>query len=1072
MFNRALLPALLLTGGLLAAAVPAAGETPPPEEIPGLPVVVAGTGERGYSGDGGPAVDARLNDELRFAAGPDGTLYVADRYNKRVRVVTPDGGIDTLAGSLSRRAPETDGIEVPGLGTYSPSNAPTATAVGPDGSVYVAGIRDIRRFAPDGTVTVIAGGGEERPPDGADPGGDALDAYLHDPADIAVDADGMVYVADTDNNRIRRIGPDDIITTIAGGGEDHPASAEGQPGSSLNTYAPTSVAVDSTGSVFFTIEMDGSVYEIDSAGILHVISGEDIALQAEGETAGDAALTGGRQLAVDADDNLYITDLGNGRLRMLGAEDGQLTTVAPLPSGAEDIVIGGDGTLYYGLGSRIFRVSDPGAPVPPAEPVEPAGSPWPDAEPGDLVPVAGARGSADVLPETVRPVDPAAGPATVATGPDGVSYVADTRGNVVHRVDADGAVSALAGTGEGGFAGDGGPATAAQLSGPDGLDVDAAGNVYVADAGNARIRRIGADGRIETIAGADRPDDGETVAACVGEAATDAVLSYPVDVVAAPDGTVYLADRDLGMICRIGTDGLLTRVGGGGELWSDDADDEPAVEASLWEPSAIDADAAGNLYVIERGRPYVRMIRPDGVLVPLIGDSYYGQDEGGFAGDGGPAAEAELNTPLDLAVAPDGGLYVADTFNGRVRHVDASGVITTVAGTGSPEASGDGGPAAEAGLGEPSGIDVGPGGEIVVASQSTDLVRRIGADGGIETLADFRAAEAAGEQLGEAELSPGMRIAVGPDGTLAIAESAALRLRSTDGDTLTDLLPGGTAELAQVGELAAGPGGELYAILGQTVARVYPDGRSVVIAGGRPSDDTPIVDGTLATAQSLAPRDIAVGPEGTVFVLDNVRKAVYEIRADGTIATVPGYADVLFGEPVGLAVGGDGTVYVSDASYHLVYAAGPDEDARKIGGNGDDLYYTDDTGDGGPATETQLALPGDIVVDAADNVFVQTPNGVRRIAPDGTITTAVWAPDQSDDRLTPGGLALGPGGDVYVVESTHRQVFALVRPGDVTDGFPWFRAGLGAAATVLLAGAAVLVVRRRRERTPPERPLP
>ncbi|SDS25351.1 NHL repeat-containing protein [Jiangella sp. DSM 45060] len=1072
MLNRALLPALLLTGGLLAAAVPAAGETPPPEEIPGLPVVVAGTGELGYSGDGGPAVDARLNDRLRFAAGPDGTLYVADRFNGRVRVVTPDGGIDTLPGSLARRSPETDGIEVPGLGTYSPSNRPIATAVGPDGSVYVAGRQDIRRFAPDGTATVIAGGGDERPPDGVDPGGDALDAYLHEPADIAVDAHGMVYVADTDNNRIRRIGPDDIITTIAGGGEDHPASAEGQPGSSLNTYAPTSVAVDSTGSVFFTIEMDGSVYEIDPAGNLHVIAGEDIARRVEGESAGDAALTGGRQLAVDADDNLYITDLGNGRLRMLGAEDGLLTTVAPLPSDAGDIVIGRDGTLYYGLGSQVVRVSDPGAPVPAAEPVEPSGSPWPDAEPGDLVPVAGARGDADVLPENARPVDPAAGPTTVATGPDGVSYVADARRNVVHRVDADGAVSALAGTGESGFAGDGGPATAAQLSGPAGLDVDAAGNVYVADAGNARIRRIGADGRIETIAGAGRPDDdGETVATCDGEPATDAVLSYPVDVAAAPDGTVYLADRDLGMICRIGTDGLLTRVGGGGELWSDDADDEPAVEASLWAPSAIDVDAAGNLYVIERGRPYVRMIRPDGVLVPLIGDSYYGQDEGGFSGDGGPAAEAELNTPLDLAVAP-GGVYVADTYNGRVRHVDADGVITTVAGTGSAEASGDGGPAAQAGLGEPTGIDVGPGGEVVVASPSTDLVRRIGADGGIETLADLSEAAASDEPVGEAELSSSMSIAVGPDGTLAIAEPSALRLRTTDGDTLTDLVASGTAELARAGELAAGPGGELYAVLGQTVVRVYPDGRSVVIAGGGPSSDAPIVDGTLATAQSLTPRDIAVGPEGTVFVLDNVRMAVYEIGADGTIVVVPGYADVLFGEPAGLAVGADGTVYVTDASYHLVYAAAPGEDARTIGGNGDDSVDGDENGDGGPATDTAIVYPGDIVVDAGDNVFVESSEGVRRIAPDGTVNTALTPPEEEGERFVPSGLALGPGGDVYVVESTHRQVFALVRPGDVTDGFPWFRAGLGAAAAVLLAGVAVLLVRRRRERTPPERPLP
>ncbi|WP_157987996.1 NHL domain-containing protein [Jiangella endophytica] len=1070
--TRALLPALLFSTGLLAGtAVPAAGgetptgeapsaEAPSAEALPGQPVAIAGIGSVGYSGDGGAATEARVNDRLQVSVGPDGTVYVADRYNKRVRVVTPDGVIDTLAGTRAQRSPETDGIEVPGLGTFSPSNAPIATAVGPDGSVYVAGDDDVRRVASDGTVTVLAGAGDERIEAGDPDGGQAVDASIHEPSDIAVDAGGNVYVADTNSNRVRRIGTDGVITTVAGGGEASPESAEGQPGTSLDTYAPTSVAVDSRGSVYFTTQLSGSVFGIEPDGTLRVIGGDDIALIRADLPAPGAATTGGRRLAVDADDNLYMTDPDNQRLRVLSAADGEITTVGPLPSTTQDIAIGAEGDLVYAADSRVWRVADPTAVPAAAELVEPAGSPWPDADPGTVVTVAGVAGAPEEAPAPVQPDDPAAGPVAVVAGPGGVTYVADTLRHVIHQVDADGAVSTLAGTGEGGFGGDGGPATAAQLSSPSGLDVDAAGNVYVADAGNSRIRRVGTDGVITTVAGAERPedyDDQDPEPLCVGEPAVEAVLAHPVDVAVGADGSVYLADPSRGLVCRVGTDGLLTTVAGGGRLWADDADDEPAVQASLWEPSAIDVDAEGNVYVIENGRPHVRMVRPDGVLVAVAGNSYFGQDEGGFSGDGGPAAEAELNTPLDLAVAPDGSLFIADTFNSRIRHVDADGVITTVAGTGSPHDTGDGGPAADAELNEPSAIDVDPGGEIVISSPRSDVVRHIDGDGVIETLAAFRMGDAVDEPVDEAELSTGMTIAVGPDGSLTVADGQALRLRTTDGDIFTDVLAG-DATLGGLGQVATGPGGEVYVSLGQTVARVFPDSRLVTIAGGV-SNEQPIVDGALATTQMLSPKDVAVGPDGTVFVLDDVRKAVYEIRHDGTLHTVAGFDAVNLAQPHGMAVGPDGTVYVTDVAVNLVFASSGDE-AEKFAGNGQDVVENDDVGDGGPATEAVVRSPRDVVVDESGNVFVETADGVRRIDPDGTITTALTEPEEGDP-LDPETMAVGPGGDLYVVAAAQRQVLAVVRPGEVSGPFPWLPVSLGAGAVVLLAGATVLLVRRR-----------
>ncbi len=1058
MLLGALLPGLLLTSGLAPAAVPA--ETTPPEPLPGEVVLVAGTGEIGYSGDGGPATEARLHPSLTLSVAPDGTVYLADRYSERLRFVGTDGVIDTVAGARAQRPPETDGPEPPGGGSSSLSSTPIASSVGPDGSVYLAASQDVRRIAPDGAVSVLAGAGDDRIEAGDPDGGLAADADIFDPTDIAVDADGNVYLADTMNGRIRRIGTDGVITTVAGGGEVFVGDgAVGGPATDAAMDAPiTSIAVDTAGTVFFTIEPFGDVYHVAPDGTLGVIADADLALlDAESGLDGRPARAG-RRLAAGPGGELYVTDEANGRLLVL--REGVIEIAGPLPSSVEDVAAGTDGAIYYTASSRVWRLPDDVAAR--DDQVPPAGSPWGDRDPGELVTVAGeaADPGIDALEELVPPPGPAAGPSGVAAGPDGVTYVADSHRHVVHRVDADGTVTVAAGTGEAGRRGDGGPAGEAQLSGPAGLDVDAEGNLYIADSSNATIRRVGTDGIITTVAGTapDQNADDEPPPTCVGEPATETALGLPADVAIGPDGTLYLADPGRDLICRVGPDGLLTRAAGGGERYAENADDQPAVEASLDDPVAVEVDAAGNVYVVENGIPQVRMVRPDGTLVALAGVSYFGSYDGGFGGDGGPAVAAELNTPLDVAAGPDG-LYIADTFNSRIRRVGADGVIATVAGTGSPHDTGDGGSAAEAGVNEPETVDVAPDGTVLLGSARGDLVRRIGADGIIETVADFRTAAA--EPADAAELTGDMSVAVTPDGTLFVAEPQVGRLRRLEGTELAGA-PAADPRLDSIRRLATGPGGEVYAALGDSVVRVYPDGRLVTVAGGAYSEH-PVVDGALATTQLVQPRDVAVGPDGTVYLLDSGERPVYRVDSDGLITAVPGFDADTLALPSALAVGPDGTVYVTDEGSGQVVAAAPGQDARTFAGTSDSdgVVVDDDYGDGGPATRAQLWGLVDVAVGPEGDVYVATEDGVRHVDAEGIISTVLDAELDGDTQRRITALEIGPGGDLYVVDSATEQVLAVVRPGEITGGFPWWLVGVG-AGVLIAAAAAVLLVRRRR----------
>jgi sugar lactone lactonase YvrE len=272
--------------------------------------------------------------------------------------------------------------------------------------------------------------------------------------------------------------------------------------------------------------------------------------------------------------------------------------------------------------------------------------------------------------------------AGLALAPDGALYIADAGNHRVRRVAPDGTIATVAGCGQRGFAGDGGLAIRALLARPEGVAVGPDGALYIADTCNDRVRRVGLDGVIATVAGAgDRrlALDGEEVVERFGGdggPATAARLNWPSDVAVGPDDSLYIADTYNGRIRRVGPVGVITTVAGGGAPGAL-GDGGPAEEAWLFLPHGVAVASDGALLVADSGNHRIRRVDAAGRIATVAGTGTCG-----FGGDDSPAIQASLDWPWRVALAADGGLLIADRGNGRVRRVDGAGVIVTIAGTG------------------------------------------------------------------------------------------------------------------------------------------------------------------------------------------------------------------------------------------------------------------------------------------------------------------------------------------------------------------------------------------------------
>src|SRR3954451_52638 len=280
----------------------------------------------------------------------------------------------------------------------------------------------------------------------------------------------------------------------------------------------------------------------------------------------------------------------------------------------------------------------------------------------------------------------------------------------------------LAGTGVPGYLGDGSPAVGAQLYQPMGVAVDAAGNVLVADLSN-RIRKITPDGIVTTVAGS-----GIAGFAGDGGPATNAQLNHPTGVVVDSTGGILIADQHNYRVRRVDPSGTISTIAGTGYPGYGLGDGGPALNTGLNLPTTLALDAKGGILIAEMAERRVRRIDPDGTISTIAGDSGSGYD-----GDNKPATQASLTKPTGVAVTSTGDVLVADQGDQRIRRVDPSGVIHTIAGTGLMATTGDGGPASAATLSYPTSLLMDRSRRVLVTEVSR--VRSIERDGTISTVA-------------------------------------------------------------------------------------------------------------------------------------------------------------------------------------------------------------------------------------------------------------------------------------------------------------------------------------------------
>ncbi len=610
-------------------------------------------------------------------------LTVALLFVAALSAATPPYNIETVAGSSL----------VGDGGPAALASLSDAEGVCTDraGNVYVSDANDhrVRKISPMGIISTVAGTGVAG---FQGDGGPADQAQLNLPYGVTVDAAGNLYIADLGNRRVRKVTPAGIIGTIAGNDPD-------------KLLSPRNVLVDDAGNLYIS-EFDGErIRRIGVDGSNTIFAGTGgLGSDGDGGLPTAARLNAPAGMAIDKAGNFYFADSGNQRIRKIAA--GRISTVI----GSADPAASAANQLN----------------VPTSVAIDSAGNIFVADSGNHRIRKLATGGAVNTVPGKGRDL-----------AFDRAGNLLMASGNRLQALNSAGVLIAIAGDGSFAFRGDGGPATSARLSAPSGIAVDVAGNFWIADEGNGKLRAVSSTGVITTAADQ---------------------LSAPSGLAFDTAGSLYLAEKGHDRVRKLSSGALTTVAGNGLSGFSGDL--ASAVSAQLQSPNAVAADAAGTLYIADTGNHRVRRVNANGTIMTVAGPP-------------------QLDAPRALALDASGNLYIADSGSNMVRKLSALGVITTVAGTGVDGFSGDGGQALGAQLSQPRGVALDAAGNIWIADSGNNRVRVISTSGAITTVAGTAQAGLAGDggPSDASQLRAPSALFVDVGGAIWIADTGNNRIR-------------------------------------------------------------------------------------------------------------------------------------------------------------------------------------------------------------------------------------------------------------------------------------------------------
>jgi len=593
-------------------------------------------------------------------------------------------------------------------------------------------------------MSVIAGNGQAGY--NLDDGKVATEAVVSYPTDVVFDRSGNLYISDHYCHCVRKVSTQGIITTAVGikAGGNGGNGGDGGPATSARLNEPSGLAFDSFGNLYIADRSNSRIRKVTTTGIISTF----------------AFVPYPGFVAIDSADSLYVSSgvptviykiTSAGLVSTFaggGSSDegdgGPATSARIFASGLE---LDAQGNLYIVESHRIRKVT-------------PAGIISTVAGSG----VVGFTG--DGGPAIAASVNTGAGGGYypgIAVDPSGNLYFSDSGNDRVRKVTLAGTITTFAGGGAN--PGDGGLALTADLSQPQDVTLDSAGNLYIADTGNARVRKVTADGRISTLAG-----NGTYGFSGDGGPATAAAVA-PWSIAVDSTGNLYVSDPS--RVRHVSPSGIVRTV-------MTFPEPNPGNSSGNF---GLATDASGNLYAAAGGYHRVFKVAPGGVVSTIAGDGSIG-----YSGDGGPAASAQMNNPSGVALDTSGNLYIAECGNHIIRKVSASGLISTVAGDGSIGQSGDGGPALSAKLGCPRDLAVDAVGNLYFSDNHFEiLIRKVDPAGVISTVAGGGT-----QSISEGNLATGVKfglsipgMSLDPSGNLYVADSTNHRIRK-----ITFIAPG------------------------------------------------------------------------------------------------------------------------------------------------------------------------------------------------------------------------------------------------------------------------------------------